>query len=250
LVIEDNYLNQKLAKNVLNNFDFDVELAINGQIGLEMLKVKNYDLILMDIQMPELDGYQTTKIIRNTLKLNTPIIAMTAHSIVGEKEKCIAAGMNDFISKPFNPDTLYHKIIKKLSKALIGNTSEALEQDNTEDFVLKVNMNYLKELSAGNVDFELEMIQLFLKQIPDELQNIANAIEFNDKQKIKDLCHKVKSSFDIFGLETISEMLGQLAIDSSNGNDKSELLKQVSSMQTILEAFYPELENKISELQP
>jgi PAS domain S-box-containing protein len=250
LVIEDNYLNQKLAKNVLNNFDFDVELAINGQIGLEMLKVKNYDLILMDIQMPELDGYQTTKIIRNTLKLNTPIIAMTAHSIVGEKEKCIAAGMNDFISKPFNPDTLYHKIIKKLSKALIGNTSETLDQDNTEELVLKVNMNYLKELSAGNVDFELEMIQLFLKQIPDELQNIANAIEFNDIQKIKDLCHKVKSSFDIFGLETISEMLGQLAIDSSNGNDKSELLKQVSSMQTILEAFYPELENKISELQP
>jgi PAS domain S-box-containing protein len=250
LVIEDNYLNQKLAKNVLNNFDFDVELAINGQIGLDMLKVKNYDLILMDIQMPELDGYQTTKIIRNTLRLNTPIIAMTAHSIVGEKEKCIAAGMNNFISKPFNPDTLYHKIIKKLSKALIGNTTEEIQLDQMDEPALKVNMNYLKELSAGNSDFEMEMIQLFLKQIPEELQNIEHAIEFNDIQKLRDLCHKVKSSFDIFGLQKISDLLGQLSIDTTNGIDKSELMKQVDIMRSMLDVFYPELENKIRELQP
>jgi PAS domain S-box-containing protein len=250
LVIEDNYLNQKLAKNVLNNFDFDVELAMNGQIGLEMLKVKNYDLILMDIQMPELDGYQTTKIIRNTLKLNTPIIAMTAHSIVGEKEKCIAAGMNDFISKPFNPDTLYHKIINKLSKALIGNTTEQTQIDSVEEPTLKINLNYLSELSAGNTNFELEMIQLFLKQIPEELQNIEQAIEFNDIQKLRDLCHKVKSSFDIFGLQKASDLLGQLSIDTTNGKDKTELLKQVDNMRSMLEAFYPELEHKIRELQP
>lgn len=250
LVIEDNYLNQKLAKNVLNNFDFDVELAINGQIGLEMLKAKNYDLILMDIQMPELDGYQTTKIIRNTLKLNTPIIAMTAHSIVGEKEKCIAAGMNDFISKPFNPDTLYHKIIKKLSKALIINTVETTPTESVEESSLKINMNYLNELSGGNSDFELEMIQLFLKQIPEELQNMANAIEINDIQKLRDLCHKLKSSFDIFGLQNISELLGKLSADTASGKDKTELLKQVDTMRIMLDAFYPELENKIKELQP
>ena len=200
--------------------------------------------------MPELDGYQTTKIIRSILKLNTPIIAMTAHSIVGEKEKCIAAGMNDFISKPFNPDTLYHKIIKKLSTALIGNTFEAAENDIKEEPGLQINMTYLEELSAGNTNFELEMIQLFLKQIPLEIQNIAQAIEFNDLQKIRDLCHKIKSSFDIFGLQNISELLGQLSTDSYNGKNKTELLKQVASMQTMLEAFYPELENKASELQP
>jgi CheY-like chemotaxis protein len=250
LVIEDNYLNQKLAKNVLNNFDFDVELASNGQIGLEMLKLKSYDLILMDIQMPELDGYQTTKIIRNTLKLSTPIIAMTAHSIVGEKEKCIAVGMNDFISKPFNPDTLYHKIIKKFSKTLIDNTFEASQNDIKEEPGLQINMNYLEELSAGNTNFELEMIRLFLNQIPLEMQNITQAIEFNDLQKIKDLCHKIKSSFDIFGLQKISELLVQLSTDSDNGKNKTELLQQVASMQILLEAFYPELENKASKLQP
>ena len=249
LVIEDNYLNQKLAKNVLNNFDFDVELAINGQIGLDMLRVKNYDLILMDIQMPELDGYQTTKIIRNTLKLNTPIIAMTAHSIVGEKEKCIAVGMNDFISKPFNPDTLYQKIINKLSKALISKTPEQIQSDEIDEPELKINMNYLSELSAGNTNFELEMIQLFLKQIPDELQNIEHAIEFNDIQKLRDLCHKVKSSFDIFGLQKASDLLGQLSIDTVNGKDKTELFKQLNHMRSKLDAFYPELENKIIELQ-
>ena len=111
-------------------------------------------------------------------------------------------------------------------------------------------MTYLEELSAGNTNFELEMIQLFLKQIPLEIQNIAQAIEFNDLQKIRDLCHKIKSSFDIFGLQNISELLGQLSTDSYNGKNKTELLKQVASMQTMLEAFYPELENKASELQP
>ena len=158
--------------------------------------------------------------------------------------------MNDFISKPFNPDTLYHKIIKKLSKALIINTVETTPTETVDEPALKINMNYLNELSAGNSDFELEMIQLFLKQIPEELQNMANAIEINDIQKIRDLCHKLKSSFDIFGLQNISELLGKLSTDTVNGKDKNELLKQVDNMQNMLEAFYPELENKIKELQP
>jgi HPt (histidine-containing phosphotransfer) domain-containing protein len=110
-------------------------------------------------------------------------------------------------------------------------------------------MNYLSELSAGNTNFELEMIQLFLKQIPDELQNIEHAIEFNDIQKLRDLCHKVKSSFDIFGLQKASDLLGQLSIDTVNGKDKTELFKQLNHMRSKLDAFYPELENKIIELQ-
>ena len=249
LVIEDNYLNQKLAKNVLNNFDFDVELASNGQLGLELLKTKGYDLILMDIQMPELDGYQTTKIIRNTLKLSTPIIAMTAHSIVGEKEKCIAVGMNDFISKPFNPENLYNKIINKLSKALISPAPSTIEIKNVEEQSIQINMDYLKELSAGNIEFELEMIQLFLKQIPEELQNIEQAIDSNDVQKLKDLCHKVKSSFDIFGLQNISTILGEIVKDQKEEKGKIELIKNLDKIKQLLNAFYPQLEIKTQVLQ-
>ncbi len=113
LLAEDNTVNQLLVVNLLNKWKIGVETADNGQEALDMLNKKKYDLILMDVQMPKMDGYQTTEYIRNlhdeTLK-NTPIIAMTASAFKDDIDKCISIGMNDFISKPFKKETLYHKI--------------------------------------------------------------------------------------------------------------------------------------------
>lgn len=110
LLVEDNPLNQKLAMRVLQNFGFFPELAENGQIAFDKVSENNYDVILMDLQMPVMDGYQATAQIRQKLKKDVPIIALTAHSLIGEKEKCMAAGMNDYITKPFAPKNLFNKI--------------------------------------------------------------------------------------------------------------------------------------------
>ena len=114
LLAEDNELNQILAKRVLNNFGFDVEIAENGKIAVEMFKEKDYDIILMDIMMPEMDGLEATRIIRkemNPPKCNIPILAMTAFIFTDEDDnKYLSSGMNDYILKPFNPDKLYNKI--------------------------------------------------------------------------------------------------------------------------------------------
>ncbi|MBE9467331.1 MAG: tetratricopeptide repeat protein [Bacteroidetes bacterium] len=115
LVVEDNEINQNLFIDVIEewNKSINVDIAPNGKISLDMLQEKNYDLILMDIQMPIMDGYEATKIIRNSFtppKNQTPIIAITAHAMIEEKEKCINAGMNDYISKPFTPENLFNKI--------------------------------------------------------------------------------------------------------------------------------------------
>eukprot|EP01136_Pigoraptor_vietnamica_P012632 Opistho-1_new@52793 len=96
LLVEDNPLNQKLALKVLSKFGFTADLAENGRVAVEKVQENQYEVILMDLQMPEMDGYQATEYIRGTLKINTPIIAMTAHSLVGEKEKCMVIGMNDY----------------------------------------------------------------------------------------------------------------------------------------------------------
>jgi PAS domain S-box-containing protein len=112
LMCEDNALNQKLAEVVIKQFDMEIDTAENGEVGVELLRKNQYDLILMDLQMPKMDGYQTTQYIRKELKLDTPIIAITAHSLPGEKDKCIACGMNDYISKPFVKQELHEKIIK------------------------------------------------------------------------------------------------------------------------------------------
>ncbi|RFS18477.1 PAS domain S-box protein [Emticicia sp. C21] len=111
LLVEDNVLNQKLALRVLEKFGFTSDLAQNGRIAVEKVRENTYDIILMDLQMPEMDGYQATTFIRQELKNTTPIMAMTAHSLVGEKDKCIEIGMNEYITKPFNQRELFDKIM-------------------------------------------------------------------------------------------------------------------------------------------
>jgi signal transduction histidine kinase/ActR/RegA family two-component response regulator len=115
LLAEDNDVNQLLVETLLGKWNYNVEVAENGRIAFEMLKEKNYSLVLMDVHMPELDGYETTRKIRNELdspKKNIPIIAMTASALKGEAEKCIEAGMDDYIPKPFDKHLLYEKLVQ------------------------------------------------------------------------------------------------------------------------------------------
>lgn len=116
LLCEDNILNQHLAKNIIKGFGFDIDIANNGQEGIDLLAKNNYDLILMDLQMPVKDGYQTTVFIREELKNNVPIIAITAHSLIGEQQKCFDLGMNAYVSKPFKQHELLEKIYEVMEK--------------------------------------------------------------------------------------------------------------------------------------
>jgi PAS domain S-box-containing protein len=114
LLVEDNEFNQILAKKVLTDWKWEVDVAENGLVALDRLRQKDYDVILMDIQLPEMDGYEAANTIRNTFpapKKDTAIIAMTAHALTGEAEKCFSAGMNEYISKPFDRHMLYSKIL-------------------------------------------------------------------------------------------------------------------------------------------
>ncbi|TSJ37329.1 response regulator [Mucilaginibacter corticis] len=112
LVVEDNGINQMLIVKVLQKREFEIDVADNGMTALDMLKGKEYDIILMDLQMPEMDGYEATRLIRNleNNKKGVPIVAMTAHTIKGERERCIEMGMNDYVPKPFNIEELFDKM--------------------------------------------------------------------------------------------------------------------------------------------
>jgi two-component system, sensor histidine kinase len=110
LLVEDNHINQYLASTIMRSWSASVEIASNGQQAIELLRKSNFAIILMDLQMPVMDGYEAAGIIRNEMKLNTPIIALTANALSGERDTCIQAGMNDYVSKPFQPELLYEKI--------------------------------------------------------------------------------------------------------------------------------------------
>ncbi len=112
LVAEDNEVNRRLMDVVLSSWKIKAEFAENGALAITKLEEKNYDLIFMDIEMPIMGGHQATKHIREVLKISTPIIALTAHAMASEVEKCLASGMNDFVAKPFNKADLYDKIVK------------------------------------------------------------------------------------------------------------------------------------------
>jgi CheY-like chemotaxis protein len=120
LVVEDNPLNQKLDEFLLNNWGLRHEICSNGRQAVERLKVAGFDVVLMDIQMPELDGYEATRIIRSELGLGVPIIGITAHATQAEKTRCLLAGMNNYLTKPVDE----HELLNLLYGYLV---SEQLE---------------------------------------------------------------------------------------------------------------------------
>lgn len=195
LLCEDNSLNQKLVKSVMHNFGFDLDIAENGEAGIEFLSKNQYDLILMDLEMPVKDGYQTTQYIRNELKLPIPIIAMTAHSLVGEQERCYNMGMNAYVPKPFKQEALLEAI-----KTVMSKDPMAVEKT-------KVDFSFLDEMACGDPNFKKEMINLFIEKIPAEIAQLENAFHKNDYAAVKNLSHNMKSSFDIFMLKDLSTCL-------------------------------------------
>jgi CheY-like chemotaxis protein len=155
----------------------------------------------MDLQMPEMDGYDATKIIREKLGLDIPIIALTAHSSAGEREKCFALGMNDYLVKPFRAQELYFKIVSAVRKKVSGNAPSA-ESTRSE--------NPLQALAGGDAKFEKEMLELMLKSIPEDFSLIEEAIASNDVQKIKTTAHRLKSSVALLGQKELAQKLEEL----------------------------------------
>ncbi|KRD10307.1 hypothetical protein ASE21_11370 [Flavobacterium sp. Root901] len=195
LLCEDNALNQKLVKNVIHNFGFELDIAENGKIGIDFLLQNKYDLILMDLQMPVKDGYQTTNYIRNELHSNIPIIAMTAHSLVGEQERCYKEGMNGYVPKPFKQEILLEAIKTVMSK------------DITLIKKRKIDLSFLDQVSPGDPKFKQDMIDLFIEKIPGEVMQLNEAVSNNDYDAIMRLSHNMKSSLDIFMLNDLSNYL-------------------------------------------
>lgn len=210
LLCEDNALNQKLVKNVIHNFGFELDIAENGEIGIDFLSKNKYDLVLMDLQMPLKDGYQTTHHIRNAMNLTIPIIAMTAHSLVGEQERCYKEGMNAYVPKPFKQEALLEAIKTALSKDI----ALVLKR--------KIDLSFLDEVSGGDPKFRQDMIALFLEKIPNELAQLAEAFHNKDTDAVLRLSHIMKSSLDIFMLKDLSNYLSIIEKEAKLGHFSTE----------------------------
>ena len=121
LVVEDNLLSRKSITSMLKNWGYKYDECANGKMALERIMLKEYDIVLMDIEMPQINGYDTTRYIRESLKLGLPIIAITSHHDLGDREKCLTAGMNDYLVKPIKEEALYNLITNYLFASVVLN---------------------------------------------------------------------------------------------------------------------------------
>ncbi len=198
LVVEDNLINQSLIKHLFKNWKLTYDLANNGQEALGKLQSEKYAMILMDIQMPVMDGYTTTQEIRQTLKLTTPVIAMTAHALAVEKEKCLEYGMTDYISKPLRENQLHH-LIDQYAQMVINDVSSPESLPDPEGFVF-INLNYMKEISSGNKEYEKLVTEQFMEAIPEDLAAIDNAWKSKDISRLRHVVHNMKTTVSVMGL--------------------------------------------------
>ena len=192
LVVDDNIFNQKLATNILQNNGFTVTVAENGGAAIDILKDEAFDIILMDIQMPVMDGYKATQMIREELQITIPVIAMTAHALAGEKEKCILSGMNDYLSKPFKEKELLLKIstwAKPVDNKVAAETEQSM-----------LSLSFLAAQTKNNKEFIKEMINIFVKQNPLEISEMQNAINNKDFEQVYKTAHLIRNSIFYFGL--------------------------------------------------
>jgi CheY-like chemotaxis protein len=219
LVAEDNAMNQQLIRHLLKNWGFEFDLVFNGLQAVELLKKQKYDLVLMDIQMPEMDGHTATKIIRNELKLTVPIVAMTAHAMNGERDKCINSGMDEYISKPLHEETLYNFIMRYSRPA--GNNDKPASKAKV------INLQYIENFSDGNDELKDEMLREFVKRVPDNLSSMEKAIEEKNYKTIYRIAHDMKTTVHFLGLTVLIGHILQKIEELANANATIGVINQL-----------------------
>ncbi len=255
LLAEDNIVNQKVIASILKKKNYTyVDTVSNGYEAIEFLQNTDYDLVLMDCQMPGLDGYETTKLIRSeessVINRNIPVIAMTAGAMKGDREKCLQSGMNDYMTKPVNIDLLIETIEKWILRK--DNVSEDSGEDSSEDsgedsgedrdkdkfyedkgkyiHVVKnselykiFNYRAFQENLIKDEDTAKKIVSAFIEETDKILKNLRKAAEKNDINGVKSLSHALKGSSAIVFAEILSHSAGELEEKARSGFlDKGE----------------------------
>jgi len=236
LVVEDNEVNQKLVSYVLKKVGGNVDIAHNGKVAIDLLEQKktNYDLIIMDIQMPVMDGYEATEYIRKTLSLQTPIIAMTATALKGDRDRAVQVGMNDFMLKPFDFDDLYKRLIRLLIK-------DSTESDNLDT----MNSQKLYDLSLleglDDKDSLLDVLNLFLENTPVQMAELAELSKKADWDALYQLAHKLKGALAMLQATHISELLGKIEASARERKEIDQIPHKVEEACSLFEQMKNQL---------
>jgi PAS domain S-box-containing protein len=226
LLAEDNEINRIIILTMLNKWQrtsIHIDVACNGKEVIDKMKMHDYDLILMDCQMPEMDGYTATRIIRNEMgghKQQIPIIAITASALKHDEEKVFECGMDDFIPKPFEPQQLFDKITKAVTRNM--DTSETpVGSDPAFKQVGLYDLTLLREISGEDSETFVTIIQKFLEKTPSEIAELEEHIGRKDYPAMARVVHRLKSTARFLGLSPLNPVLEEL---EAKGRDISVVM--------------------------
>ena len=222
LLVEDNDINRLYAKSILQQWNCVVDIAENGLVAIEKIKNNSYDVILMDVQMPVMDGYEATRAIRlmDSPMRHAPIVALTANATKTDIGKCLSSGMNDYLPKPFTPDDLYRKIFRDLKiKTQKNGTSKKMPVGKRTGF----DLAYLRSISANNQEFIQEMIQTFVQSIPLVLKDMNDCLQQKNWKKLSRLAHQIKPSFSLMGMESLRKTVFYIEENANQNTNLADL---------------------------
>ncbi len=246
LLVEDNDINRLYASSILKTWDCNLEMAENGYVALEKLKNNVIDIVLMDLQMPVMDGYEATKAIRqgDPSRSQVPIIALTANATRKDIEKCLTAGMNDCIPKPFTPEDLFRVLLKHSSSKSTDAAKPSDLQNNIVNEAL-VDLSYLKNVSNNDPEFIREMIVTFLDSMPKTIAEIRNFTSAKDWVNLGKAIHKIKPSLTMMGMPTLKALAIEMEQQCKTQTDLSTMDERTNLLTSQLSDALKELETMI-----
>ncbi len=229
LLFEDNRLNQKLAQNVIEGFGFEIDIAENGDQGIKLLSENQYDLVLMDLQMPVRDGYQTTHYIRSELKNEIPIIAMTAHSLAGEHHRCLNAGMDGYVPKPFKQ----HELLEAIK--------QALKKDRRPLIPSKADLSAIEKTDRKKPGWKKEVTSQFMQKAPVELKELQQAVYRKDFRSVLQTAEQLQVWLHLFLLEDLSQTLSSIEDQARKKEFTAETADNLDILHCNIEEIIKEL---------
>lgn len=209
LVVDDNEMNRLVASTILEHYQVSVLEASNGQEAIDVVNNEKPEIILMDLQMPVLNGFEATQQLRRKGN-KIPIIALSANAIKGESDKCLAAGMNDYISKPYKEELLLKTLITWLTNQPARDGSDTPETGFRAEDTPLFDLSNLEQISRGNQEFIQKMVQLFCQRTPGVVDEMIKAYHAGDLSTMGKLAHKIKPSIDSLNISSIQQDIRKL----------------------------------------
>ena len=259
LLVEDNELNREVALGLLEDARLSIAQAENGQIAVQMIEKNDYDLVLMDMQMPVMDGLAATRIIRRNPRLRSlPIVAMTANAMAGDREKCLEAGMNDHLAKPIDPDKLYGALlhwipVRAVAAAASVGSSPSYQPAACTDLNVIPGIDTANGLrrTGGNLKRYESLLALFAASQGNAVSEIGRAVAANDSATAKRLAHSLKGAAANLGASSLAEFAARVeAAIQSNQSASSELEALSQSLDGTVAAIHSALPRESATLEP